>query len=71
MATLAEKWVEQGLQQGLLSGIEVALDIRFGRKGLGLLPEIYKIEDLNVLRAIHKGLKTVSTPEELRSIYQR
>ncbi|NOZ06534.1 MAG: hypothetical protein GXP41_09330 [Chloroflexi bacterium] len=66
-----QQGLQQGLQRGLLSGIEVALDIRFGRKGLDLLPEICKIEDLDVLRAIHQGVKTVSTLEELRSIYQR
>jgi hypothetical protein len=36
---------------------------------LRLLPEIYKLEDVDVLRAIHEGLKTVATVEELRQIY--
>ena len=35
-----------------------------------LLPEIGRIEDVHMLRAIHEGLKRVSTPEELRRLYQ-
>jgi len=33
--------------------------------------EIGAIADVHMLRAIHEGLKRVSTPEELRQIYQR
>jgi len=29
------------------------------------------IEDVYLLRAIHEGLKRVSTPDELRHIYQQ
>ncbi|MBM4461471.1 MAG: hypothetical protein FJ011_27565 [Chloroflexi bacterium] len=42
----------------------------WGADGLRLLPEIGRIEDVYLLRAIHEGLKRVSTPEELRRIYQ-
>jgi hypothetical protein len=46
MQTLAEKWFRQGETkgkiegkiEGLLEGIELALDIRFGSKGLRILP---------------------------------
>lgn len=70
MSTVAEKWIEQGLQQGLLDGIELGLELKFGVDGLRLLPEIRKIEDVDVLKAVHEGLKTVSTLDELRRIYQ-
>lgn len=86
MTTIAEKWVEQGRQEGLqeglqqgrqegareglLAGIELGLELKFGSEGVRLLPEIRKIEDVDVLQAIHEGLKTVDTPDELRRIYR-
>jgi hypothetical protein len=70
MPTVAERWIEQGLQQGLQDGIELGLELKFGVDGLRLLPEIRKIEDVDVLKAVHEGLKTVSTLGELRRIYQ-
>jgi len=61
---------EEGIREGLLAGIELGLELKFGSQGLPLLPEIYKIEDVDVLRAIHEGLKMVTTVEELRQVYQ-
>jgi predicted transposase YdaD len=61
---------QQGIREGLLAGIELGLELKFGSAGLRLLPEIYKIEDVDVLRSLHEGLKTARTPEELRDIYQ-
>ena len=65
-----KKGMQQGMQQGLLAGIELGLELRFGSEGPRLLPEVYKIEDVDVLRAIHAGLKTASTLNELRRIYE-
>jgi hypothetical protein len=48
----------------------LGLELKWGGEGLRLLPEIGRIEDVALLRAIHEGLKRVSTPEELRRIYQ-
>jgi len=53
----------------MLAGIELGLELKFGGEGLKLLPEIYKIQDVDVLRAIQEGLKTLNTITELRSIY--
>jgi hypothetical protein len=69
--------LEQGIQQGraeakreaLISGIEVGLDLRFGAEGLRILPEILKIEDAGVLRAILTGIRTEKTLTEIRYIY--
>ena len=60
----------EGVREGLLAGIKLALKLRFGSEGLRLLPEIYKIEDVDVLRAIHEGLEMVNTLEELMLLYR-
>jgi len=70
MSTIAEKWVEQGLRQGLFSGIKLGLKLKFGGEALRLLPEIYKIEDIDVLEAVQEGIDAVATLDELRRIYQ-
>ncbi|MEA3338393.1 MAG: Rpn family recombination-promoting nuclease/putative transposase [Chloroflexota bacterium] len=68
-----QKGLRQGLQrgkrEGLLSGIELGLELKFGDAGLLLLPEIYKIEDVDVLRAVHEGIRQVEALESLRGIY--
>jgi hypothetical protein len=82
MMTIAQQWLERGMQQGeqrgeqrgerkgLLEGVTLGLELKWGADGLRLLPEIGPIEDVYLLRAIHEGLKRVSTPDELRRIYQ-
>ncbi len=86
MPTVAEQWREQGLQQGLQQGhlqglqqgirqgllkaIEVGLELRFGVDGLRLLPEIRKLDDVDVLETIAEGAKTLTTIDEVRRLYQ-
>jgi hypothetical protein len=53
----------------MLAGIELGLELKFGSEGLKLLPEIYKIQDVDVLRAVQEGLKTLNTIAESRSLY--
>ena len=59
-----------GKRDGLLKGIEAAVDIRFGAAGLALLPEIQAVEDVKTLEAVLKALPTAATAEELRSIWR-
>ena len=73
-----QKGIQQGIQQSrqqmkqiLLESIELGLELKFGNLGLSLLPEISQIEDVEQLRAIQTGLRTVSAVEELRLIYQQ
>ncbi len=78
MATIAEKWLEQGLQQGLqqgmqqglLTGIELGLELKFGREGIQILPEIRKLEDVDLLQTIHQRLKAANSVDDLRRIYE-
>jgi hypothetical protein len=66
MPTLAEKWKNEGL----IEGIEQFLEIKFGEKGLKILPEIRKIQDTDLLKTVHRGLITKNSLNELRQIYQ-
>jgi len=65
-----EKGIQQGMRQGLLAAIELDLGLKFGSEGLQVLPEISRIADVEQLKAILSGLKTVQTVSELRQIYQ-
>lgn len=81
MSTIAEGWVEQGIQkglnqglnqgrrEGLLDAIQLGLRLRFGSDGMRLMPEIFGIQDLAILRTIYGSIETVKTPDELRMLY--
>ncbi|MFQ4143452.1 hypothetical protein [Chlorogloeopsis sp. ULAP02] len=58
-----------GIKKGLLEGIAIGLELKFGSEGLTILPEISQIQDVDILRAILTSIKTVNTLEELRRIY--
>jgi len=60
-----------GLQKGLLEGIEMGLELKFGSEGLLITPEIQEIRNVDILRAILTSIKTVNTIEELRQVYQQ
>ncbi len=62
--------IRKGLQQGLLSGIALGLELRFGNEGLNFLPEISQIQDVQVLEMVLEGLKTISSLDELRQVCQ-
>lgn len=56
--------LQQGLEQGLLDGIQLALELHLGIDGLHLLPEITKIDDNSVLKAVHAAIWVAEAPEE-------
>ncbi len=73
MAILTESpWYQQilgeGERRGIISGIELDLEIKFGNKGLQLMPQISQITDLEQLKVIQRGVKTVNSLEELRGL---
>lgn len=71
-----QKGIEQGMQQGmqqgarieLQAGIELGLELRFGAAGLGLLPEISKIQDIELLRTLRSALRTAPTLDDWRRL---
>ncbi|WP_373528138.1 hypothetical protein [Nostoc sp.] len=60
----------RGMRGGLLQGIEIALELKFGSQGLTIFPEIIQIQNIEILRAILTSIKTVNSLEEFRQIYQ-
>ena len=61
---------EIGLRQGLLTGIALGLELKFGFDAVSVLPEVYKIEDVDVLRALQEGLRTAKTLIEWQRLYR-
>ncbi len=59
----------RGETRGLLYGIELGLELKFGAEGLQLMPKISQITDLDVLKTIREGLRTINSLEEIRQIY--
>ncbi len=62
---------EQGYREGVLEAIALGLELKFGVKGLKLMPEIEAITDLGILRILEKAIRTAQSPEELRELYRR
>ncbi|MEH1805550.1 cytosolic protein [Nostoc sp.] len=57
-------------REELLEGIELGLELKFGTEALSIMSELSLLEDIELLRAVRKGIKTVNTIEELHQIYQ-
>lgn len=56
-------------RQSLLTGIEVALELKFAATGLALFPEIQEIDRLDLLGKILHAIKDSDTPEALRLVW--
>lgn len=77
MATIAEKYFNEGLvvgekkgvRIGILDSIELDLTYRFGEEGQKELIRIKAITEINLLRQIQIALKKVDTIDELRHYY--
>ncbi|MEH2203718.1 MAG: hypothetical protein V7K53_06490 [Nostoc sp.] len=70
ITSVERRGIEQGKREGLLEGIEMGLELKFGSEGLTILPEIVQIQNVEILSAILTSIKTVNNLEELRQIYQ-
>jgi len=56
-----------GRKEGMLEGIELDLEMKFGKEGLALLPRIKALTDLAELRALARDLKTAKKLDSLRA----
>jgi hypothetical protein len=61
---------ERGFRQGLLEGIELCLQLKFGSEGLEVFPEVSQIEDIEVLKSVLDSIKRVTNLQELQLVYQ-
>ena len=61
------EWIGQdrGQVKGLLQGLAVALDLKFGAAGIALLPELEQIADLDVLKQVGEQIKSAASGEVL------
>jgi flagellar biosynthesis/type III secretory pathway protein FliH len=70
-----EKGIQQGMQQGMEKGkregyievIETVLTLKFGTKGLRLLPLIHKVKDLAILEVIKETVKISNDLAEIET----
>jgi hypothetical protein len=58
-------WERMARMEELLAGIELCLDLKFGEKGLQLLPEIRQFTSVEALREVLQAIRTAATPEEV------
>ena len=66
--TIAER---VGMEKGLLEGIEVSLQVKFGDEGLKLMPELRELLDHELLRAVLRAIPEAASPDDLRRIWTR
>jgi hypothetical protein len=59
------------MAQGLLRGIEVCLQLKFGDEGLKLMPELRELHDHVLLGKILHAIETAATPDDLRRVWTR
>ncbi|TFI53684.1 transposase [Mastigocladus laminosus UU774] len=58
----------RGERQGIISSIEMTLEMKFGSDGLQLMPQIEQISDLSSLKAILRNVIAASTLEEVQRL---
>lgn len=63
--------LREGLREGLLKAIQFGLELKFGVAGLTVLPEIQKIQELELLNNIQEALKIAKSTEELRLLWEQ
>ena len=67
---IGEEREKKGRIEGLLDGIELGLETKFGQEGLKEVPQINKLDDINVLMAIQRGLWSMDSLGEISKLYR-
>jgi predicted transposase YdaD len=69
--TLRREARQEGQRVGLLAGIGVALQAKFGADGRALLSEVAALADLATLEAVNEAILTARTVDDIRAVYRR
>jgi hypothetical protein len=62
---------QEGVQQGLIEGIDIALRAKFGARSRQLLHEIRAIEDVDKLRKLGQALIKAKSPDDIHRLLRR
>ena len=54
----------KGMREGLLNGIGLVLEVRFGDQGMGLLPRLKEVQDVDTLQRVMDLLRRRDTTLE-------
>jgi hypothetical protein len=68
LANLNEIEVEHGRAEGLIDGLALALELKFGAAAAPVIAEVRQITDLGQLEAIMAKIKTAESLDEVRGI---
>jgi hypothetical protein len=60
--------IEKGIAQGLLEGIEFALELKFGFDGLKLMTEIRKINNIDNLKLVKEVIRVDKNIDDVSKI---
>ena len=63
-----QKGIQLGIVEGLLEGIELGIGVKFGARGMKLMPAIRKIQDPERLRAIKEAVKIAESTAEIEEL---
>jgi len=69
ITSIEELGIEKGRIAGLIEGIAVMLDLKFGDAAQSVIAEIQSITDLDTLERLIKHIKPAQTLDEIRHIY--
>jgi hypothetical protein len=61
---------KEGLEKGLLEGIALDLEIKFGAAGKKLMPKLRALHDVQKLRAVARALKSAESLDEVKQLVQ-
>lgn len=59
---------KRGEQRGILSAIELGLELKFGADALELMESISQVQDLEKLKVIKDAIKSVNILDELQQL---